>query len=123
VGNKQEHTLNTLTLQVDEGDDISVLWIGKSSDRDPGQFVTPILTSILERAANGTKRILLDFRQLAYMNSSTITPIIRLLDEAKRGTTHRITIIYDKSAKWQDLSFSALKAFATKDDRIRIQSA
>jgi len=91
----------------------------KSSDRDPGKFITPILSSMLERGGNGSKRIVLDFQKLLYLNSSTITPIIRLLDEARRGS-HRITVTYQKGTKWQDLSFSALQIFKTRDERIQI---
>ena len=120
MGSKEEFTCNALTLEVVEEDDsISVQWLGKSSDRDPGKFITPILSSMLERGGNGTKRIVLDFQKLLYLNSSTITPIIRLLDEARRGS-HRITVTYQKATKWQDLSFSALQIFKTKDERIQI---
>jgi hypothetical protein len=114
MDNEQEYISNALALKVmDRADAIDVLWIGKSNERDPGKFILPILTSLLAQAA-GARPIRMDFRQLTYMNSSTITPIIRVLDEAKRGS-HRVSITYDKSAKWQELSFSALKAFATKD--------
>jgi hypothetical protein len=120
VGSKEEFTCNALTLEVVEEDEsINVQWLGKSSDRDPGKFITPILSSMLERGGNGNKRIVLDFQKLLYLNSSTITPIIRLLDEARRGS-HRITVTYQKATKWQDLSFSALQIFKTRDERIQI---
>lgn len=120
MSSREEFTCNALTLVVLEDDDtINVQWIGKSSDRDPGKFITPIFSAILGRAGNGSKLIVVDFRALTYLNSSTITPIIRLLDEAKRGS-HRITIHYQKALKWQDLSFSALHIFKTKDGRIQI---
>ena len=64
----------------------------------------------------------MDFRKLEYMNSSTITPIIKVLDRAKRGKNH-ITVIYDKTLKWQELSFSAMEIFQTKDKRIEIKGA
>jgi len=54
------------------------------------------------------------------MNSSTITPIIKILERAKRGSTH-VTVLYDKSLKWQDLIFSALTIFTTKDKRVEIR--
>jgi hypothetical protein len=54
------------------------------------------------------------------MNSSTITPIIKILERAKKGKMN-VTIQYDKLLKWQDLSFSALKIFQTKDKRVEIK--
>jgi hypothetical protein len=122
MSDDREYTSNTLTLRVvDRADAIEVSWLGRSSDRDPGKFLDPILTPLLAAVAGG-KAIVMDFCKLAYMNSSTVAPLIRLLDTAKRGT-QRITILYDKSAKWQELSFVALKAFTTKDGRIRVVPA
>jgi len=54
------------------------------------------------------------------MNSSTITPIIKILERAKSGMT-KITIFYQKSLKWQELNFSALEIFKTKDNRLEIK--
>jgi len=61
----------------------------------------------------------MNFLKLEYMNSSTITPIIRMLESTKKSTEN-ISILYDKSKKWQDLCFTALKIFETKDSRIKI---
>ena len=54
------------------------------------------------------------------MNSSTITPLIKILERAKRGTSH-VTVLYDKSLHWQDLTFSALEIFKTDDKRVDIK--
>ncbi len=68
-----------------------------------------------------TKRPLtLDFRNIEYFNSSTITPVVRLIEEAKRRAVSMV-INYDKKLRWQELSFSALQVFHTGDQRIRIQ--
>jgi hypothetical protein len=56
------------------------------------------------------------------MNSSTITPIIKTLERAKRGKT-RVTVTYLKSLKWQDVIFSALEIFRTKDGRVEIKGS
>ena len=65
---------------------------------------------------------MLDFQALEYMNSSTITPVIRVLNEAKKGQG-RLLVLYKKAAKWQELSFSALTIFETDDKRIEIRGA
>jgi hypothetical protein len=101
-------------------DSISIEWTGKSIDRNPGKFITPILVNALSKTSQNKKRIVLDFQRLDYMNSSTITPIIKILDRAKRGST-RVTALYDKSLKWQDLAFSALEIFQTVDKRVEIK--
>lgn len=61
----------------------------------------------------------MDFRELEFMNSSTVTPVAKMLEHGKKGTVS-ITVFYNHSKKWQELSFSALKIFETKDGRISV---
>lgn len=114
-----ESNLLKITLQEIENI-IEVKWDGKSTERDPSGFITPILLNVLEWSSNDSKAIRMDFTTLEYMNSSTITPIIKILERAKRGNNY-LTIIYKKSLKWQDLSFSALEIFQTQDQRVVIK--
>jgi len=115
------YTQHLLNIEVTEDDDtINAIWKGKSIDREPGKFITPILTRMIKSSSDTGKRVTLNFRELAYMNSSTITPIIKILERAKRGST-RVTVFYNKSLKWQDLIFSALTIFKTKDNRVEIR--
>ncbi len=110
-----------LTIQVVEHENsIDVSWEGKSVDREPSKFISPILVKVLEMAGELNKRIIMDFQSMSYMNSSTITPIIKILERAKSGMT-KITIFYQKSLKWQELNFSALEIFKTKDNRLEIK--
>ncbi|MBW2252745.1 MAG: hypothetical protein JRF60_19525 [Deltaproteobacteria bacterium] len=110
-----------LTIQVVEHENsIDVSWKGKSVDREPSKFISPILVKVLEMAGDLNKRIIMDFQSMSYMNSSTITPIIKILERAKSGMT-KITIFYQKSLKWQELNFSALEIFKTKDNRLEIK--
>ncbi len=119
--NKKQFVSNLLEIAVEEkSESIDVCWTGKSIDRNPGKFITPILASVLDKSVSGKKEIILDFRKLAYLNSSTITPIIKVLERAKRGTI-RVTILYDKALKWQELNFSALEIFNTEDKRVNIE--
>jgi len=110
-----------LTIQVVEHENsIDVSWKGKSVDREPSKFISPILVKVLEMAGDLNKRIIMVFQSMSYMNSSTITPIIKILERAKSGMT-KITIFYQKSLKWQELNFSALEIFKTKDNRLEIK--
>jgi hypothetical protein len=114
-------TNKSLTIQVVEHENsIDVSWKGKSVDREPSKFISPILVKVLGMAGDLNKRIIMDFQSMSYMNSSTITPIIKILERAKSGMT-KITIFYQKSLKWQELNFSALEIFKTKDNRLEIK--
>jgi len=121
MNKSKRFTNNSLTIKVVEhADSIDVKWEGKSVDRKPSIFISPILVKVLEMASDLNKRIIMDFQDMSYMNSSTITPIIKILDRAKKGMT-KITIFYQKSLKWQELNFSALEIFQTKDNRLEIK--
>ena len=89
--------------------------------RDPGPFILPVLTRALDLGQKANKPVVLDFRDLEYLNSSTISPVIRILEQAKRGEA-RLTVCYRNDLKWQALSFSALYLFQTADGRIAIKS-
>ncbi|WP_372683187.1 hypothetical protein [Desulfosarcina sp.] len=112
---------NLLKIHLTDGiDSIHIGLSGKSVERDPGKMITPILLDALKNTGEENRLIILNFCQLDFMNSSTITPIIKILDRAKRGN-NRLTVLYNKALKWQDLSFSALEIFETRDKRIEIK--
>lgn len=112
---------NNLTLNVeDDGHVIRVDWRGRSTARNPAIFLAPILRDALRQAGSSGQALVLDFTRIEYMHSSTITPIIRVLDEARRGA-ETVTVLYRAGLKWQELSFSALEIFQTEDHRIEIR--
>jgi len=117
----QTFTSNQLTIDISDDERmITVHFLGKSILRDPNDFVMPILLRTLADAIPARKRIVMNFRDLAYMNSSTLTPVIKILERARVGEG-QITLEYKKSLKWQDISFSALVIFQTPDGRIVIE--
>jgi hypothetical protein len=117
---KNRHTKNQLELSVSEDHDfVYVQWKGKSVDRDPSDFTAPILSEALENCIGKKKKLVLDFQELEFMNSSTITPVSKIIELGKSRSA-RIQIIYRKSKNWQELNFSALRIFETKDKQIEI---
>jgi len=121
MGETRTFTNNSLEIKVTENEDsIKLTWSGKSIDREPGKFISPILLDIIKRSTDAGKRVILDFCRLSYMNSSTITPIIKVLERAKKGK-NKITVMYEKSLRWQEVNFSALRIFETTDQRVEIK--
>jgi hypothetical protein len=121
MGNPVTYKSNLLTLIVDEDENsIVIKWMGKSADRTPGIFINPILNEALEKSASSSKELVMNFTELEFLNSSTVAPIVKILDRTKRGN-NKLTIEYSKSLNWQELSFSALIVFQTKDNRIQIK--
>jgi len=115
-----EHKNKSFTVKVTEKDDnIDIDFIGRSSDRDPSEFLNPILTDLIYDEEKNNKFIVMNFKNLEYMNSSTITPITKILEKAKESKI-QLKVRYNSKKKWQDLCFAALKIFETKDQRISI---
>lgn len=120
VNKTKSYKNHALHIQVSEDDDsIVMIWTGKSIIRKPSDFIMPILIDILNRSLGSRKKIVMDFRSLEYMNSSTFTPVIKVLERARTGT-HSIYVLYKRSQRWQELSFAALKVFETQEGRVRI---
>ena len=100
--------------------EVRLEWQGVSMARDPGRFLLPILSRALDRGLQRNKPVVIDFRNLEYLNSSTLTPVIRVLEQARRGHGS-VKVIYTRGVKWQALSFSGLEIFRTPDARIDVQ--
>jgi hypothetical protein len=100
--------------------ELRLVWTGKSADREPGRFILPVLLDVIDRARAADKPLVLDFKDLEYMNSSTFTPIVKSLAEARKATV-AVVLEYSLQRKWQALSFSALRTFETLDGRVQVQ--
>lgn len=105
--------------RADTEDELVLVFEGKSILRDPMEFLQPILFQVLEEAVETDKRLVLDFRNLAYMNSSTYTPLVKTLERARVGHA-KVTVRYDENQQWQAVSFMAVSIFATSDGRVQV---
>lgn len=103
------------------GNPIAVHVTGKSNDRFPGKVLAPYFSSLLTRAAAAPRPLDVHFEALEHMNSSTVTSIIQLIQDA-RGRNVPLTLIYDQRQRWQKLSFEALRVFVKNDDLFRLRS-
>ena len=118
----QTFTHDTLRIDVLETDgEVRVRWRGKSNDRWPDRVLVPLMQEVLARGDSGRRQVVMDFGEMEYMNSSTFTPIVRLLGQAIQGP-HRVRLEYSAARKWQTLSFAALRAFETADGRVTVHA-
>jgi hypothetical protein len=64
----------------------------------------------------------LRFERLEHLNSSTITALIKFLQES---SSRRIPVIltYDARVEWQRISFDALGVFAAEDGLVTLTPA
>jgi hypothetical protein len=103
------------------GSAIEMHWTGRSNDRQPARALVPFFQSVFAQAAAESKPVELHFERIDYFNSSTVTVLIQLIQEA-RAKALRLDIVYDAALRWQRMSFDALKALTAKDENIRLRS-
>ena len=90
---------------------VQLLWKGKSNCRPPSETLAPYFRDVLAMANDHKVPLELHFEKLEHFNSSTITSIIKLIQDA-RSRPVKLVLVYDPSLKWQKLSFDALRVFA-----------
>src|SRR5438477_389464 len=79
---------------------LRLIWSGKSNDRQPTKMLAPYFSQALGFAAKRSSPIELHFEKLDHFNSSTITAIILLIQEA-RSKGVRLVLVFDQALKWQ----------------------
>lgn len=108
---------DNLKILVQDGAEAVMQWQGTSTAREPAAIINPYVDKIVPLLKNKPVRV--DFTQLQYMNSSTVTPIIRLI-RLFDSEGIKTTVIYDKNSKWQQASFKALETLARMLDNIDV---
>lgn len=101
----QNFKADDLEIKIEKGSTPVMLWLGISNAREPALAINPFVDGFLRDLKS--REIIVDFRKLEYMNSSTVTPIIRLIRELDKKNI-KTTIIYKRISKWQQASFKAL---------------
>lgn len=114
-------TLGELTIEPRRptGGVIDLFWRGKSNDRHPARTVVPYVAEVLAAAETEHAVVRLHFETIEHMNSSTITAIIQIIQDARAKRT-QLVIVFDPSKNWQKLSFEALGVFVKDDGLLRI---
>ncbi len=108
--------------QAEAGQPLRVTWLGKSADRSPATILAPWFEKLLAEAKAGATVVEMHFERLEHFNSSTITALIRLIQNARNAGV-RLVMVYDQNLKWQRLSFDALRVFEKGDDLFQLKAA
>ena len=89
---------------------LQLVWKGKSNSRQPSEMLGPYFRDVLAAASSRGVPLVLHFEKLEHFNSSTITSVIKLIQDA-RSRAVKLVLVYDPALKWQKLSFDALRVF------------
>ena len=105
---------------VGPGSPLTLTWRGKSTDRAASKLLGPFLIASIDRARTLGVPVEMHFEKLDYLNSSTVTAIIQIAQDARRKSV-RLAIVFDPSLRWQRLTFDALKVFVTGDGAFELR--
>ena len=95
---------------------------GESVLQAPQKVLNPYFDELTDELhKNEIQKLLIDFRELDYMNSGTVQPIIYML-KTFNTLDIPIVLIYSSNKKWQSLSFQALKAVTSILKNVSIES-
>jgi hypothetical protein len=118
----QDFRSGDLTIHCTEGEDLQFVWTGRSTDRTPGETLAPFFKEALTSAEAKARPIVMRFETLDYLNSSTMSAIIGLVQDA-RARRVRLVLAYKKSLRWQRLSFEPLQVLAGADQMLELRSS
>ena len=116
--NLDEPDLKATVEQKEAG--VSIVFHGRSDRRDPSEIIKPWSEKLLPSLSG--QEVLVDFRGLEYMNSSSFMPIFQLLRSARELATS-VHVLYNGEANWQRLSFSSLEAISKAWPNLKVTSS
>lgn len=111
-------------LRVESAEDpaeqrLVLTFLGRSDARQPELVLRPFLGDQLTRAAQAGLAIEMRFEKMEYFNSSSITVFIKFVQDARQQQV-KLTITYDGKARWQKLTFDALRIFERGDGLLKL---
>lgn len=106
-------------VQSAPGEPIHLYWRGRSMDRHPARTVVPYVVDVIGAATLEHAAVRLHFETIEHMNSSTITALIQIIQEARSAGTP-LVIHFDPKKTWQRLSFEALGVFVKDDGLLQL---
>lgn len=105
----KELVVDQLIIRVKTDRDLTIEWLGASTGRDPKSIIDPFFEDALQKF-NG-KRVIIDFADLEYINSTTIPAIMRLVRKLS-NLELETQVFYNTSYRWQVVSFRALESLS-----------
>ena len=107
-----------LTIQIeDHNNEIIMKWKGKSRNKQPSETLIPYLNGIHQELKG--KKLIIDFKDLQRMNSSTVPSIVLFIKTLEKNGVET-TILYDNTLAWQKASFMALETVILRYSNISI---
>jgi anti-anti-sigma regulatory factor len=111
--------LDDLEIVITNGDPTIIKWLGISQSRKPEVTLNPFFEELAQSLGNVA--VIVDFTELEYMNSSTVSPIIMLCKKFnEKGIA--TTIRYSGTSDWQAATFKGLSTLAKVMKNIQVEA-
>ncbi len=101
---------------------VCLVWKGVSSDVEPGEGLGQYLTEVLKEAIASARGVEMRFDGMEYASSSTLASIIAFTQEALEAGV-KLRYVFDRTRRWQKLSFDALRVFDTGEGLLELKPA
>lgn len=96
-----------------DGGILHIAMSGAVEMRDPGVVFNPYWSGLDDEVRRrGIKRVVLDMRDLNFMNSSGILTLVRWVTRAKTAKAYAIELQYDRNVTWQRTSIPTIAKLA-----------
>ena len=103
----------TIVPRLDDGGVLHVAMSGAVEMRDPGVVFNPYWNGLDDEVRRrGIKRVILDMRDLNFMNGSGILTLVRWVTRAKTAKAYTIELHYDRNVTWQRTSIPTVAKLA-----------
>ena len=99
-------------------DTVTVAWKGVSDMKNAAEILGPYLSYLVEEIKKAPK-CRMDFRQLDYMNSATVSPVMRFVKALDTAAVHT-EIIFAADIDWQRTSYRAFRAMALRTENLDV---
>lgn len=102
-------------------DQIELYWSGASNSRDPSTALRPFFNLLLAEAARRNARVELHFEKLTFFNSSTVTALMRFVQEAAAASI-KLALFYDHSLRWQAHNFRTISLLHSRENGVEVHA-
>jgi anti-anti-sigma regulatory factor len=109
---------DSLVFAVEQCDGTATIcWKGVSDGRFPGQFLNPLIQEWAEKLKD--VEVTVDLRQLEYMNSATVWPLLNLVKRLDaNGKPVRVVFL---DVEWQRIHGNCMSAIARTLKNVRVE--
>lgn len=105
-----------VTIELNSNERAQLVFRGVMTEKDPRDWFLPLLQRAAACTLEGGYRVVLDFRELEYMNAAAFRVLVAWLKVVRKWEPPvRVRIDGDKRHSWQRVAIHAINIFTVDD--------